>query len=371
MATDLPTRLDLYGIGRLYLLTRAKTIDANEVDVRGSDANLFVGSTSVVGAHIVRHLAYSVARLFLDSAEEDDLDRLAFDRYGEARKGATPAVGTVRFWRTSLTGGVGDIPVGTKLIALTGAEYITTANGHFGAGDYSILVDVRAVQAGKGPQVGRNQIRKPGPGVSFFDTTIQLNNDDPTAGGENREDDPTFRNRLRNFWLSARRGTLGAIEYGAMTVPGVVSATAIEALDGSASPARVVNLFIADSSGVASTPLARAVDVALADYRAGGIRVIIWPSMPSIVAIVLKLAFQSQVDTVALTQKVVTAIVEFVNGLPVSAPLLRGELMSVLVRFKSDGLIVTDGSIVAPAGDVYPDPGKTLRTTLANVAEAA
>lgn len=361
----------MFGIGRLYLLTRAKTIDANEVDTRGSDANLFVGSTSVVGAHVVRHLAYSVARLFLDSAEEEDLDRLAFDRYGEARKGASPAVGQVRLWRTSLTGGIGDVPVGTKLIALTGAEYITSANAHFGVGDFTVLVDVRAVQAGKGPQVGRNQIRKPGPGVAFFDTTIQVANDDPTAGGEDREDDPTFRNRLRDFWLSARRGTLGAIEYGAMMVPGIVSATAIEALDGSASPARIVNLFIADSSGVASVPLARAVRVQLADYRAAGINVIVWPSMPSIVTIVLRLAFQSQIDTVALTQRVITAVVEFVNALPVSSPLLIGELHAVLVRFKRDGLIVTDKTIVAPAGDVYPTVGKTLRTTLANVSEAA
>lgn len=368
---DLPTRLDLYGIGRAFLLTRAQLIDPNEVDTRGSDANLFVGSGSVMLAHIVRHLAYATARLFLDSAEDDDLDRLAIDRYGEPRKGASPATGVVRFWRTSLVGGIGDIAVGTKLVALNGAEYITTSVAHFGAFDLTATANVRAVQAGKAPQVGRNQIRKFGPSSAVFDTTIQLTNDDPTAHGEDREDNDTFRNRLRNFWLSVRRGTLGAIEYGATTVPGIVSATAVEAIEGTANPARVVNLYIADSSGVASVVAARAVEVALGDYRAAGIRVIVWTSMPSIVSIVLKLAFQSGVDTVTLTQQVITAVVEYVNSLPVSAPLLVGELAAVLARFKQDGVIASSGSIVAPAGDVYPDPGMTLRTTLANVSEAA
>jgi uncharacterized phage protein gp47/JayE len=368
---DFPTRLDLYGIGRAYMLTRAQLIDPNEVDKRGSDANLFVGSGAVMLAHIVRHLAYATARLFLDSAEGDDLDRLVFDRYGEARKGATPAVGTVRFWRVSTAAGNGTIPIGTKLVALNGAEYITTTAAHFGALDLTATADVRAVQAGKAPQVGRNQIRKFAPSNAVFDTTLQLTNDDPTAHGEDREDDETFRNRMRNFWLSVRRGTLGAIEFGALTVPGIVSATAVEAIEGTASPARIVNLYIADSSGVASAAMTRTVIAALADYRAAGIRVIVWPSMPSIVSIVLKLAFQSGVDTVTLTQQVITAVIEYVNSLPVSAPLLVGELAAVLVRFKQNGLIVNSGSIVAPAGDVYPDPGMTLRTTIANVTEAA
>lgn len=368
---DYPTRADLYQLGRAYLLTRAQLIDPNEVDVRGSDANLFVGSTSVMVAHVVRHLAYAVARLFLDSAEGDDLDRLAFDRYGEARKGASPATGSVRFYRSSAAAGAGSIPIGTKLVALTGAEYILTSAATFGASDLSASADVRAVQAGKGPQVGKNQIRKLGPGVTLFDGSVAFTNDNATGGGEPREDDETFRNRLRNFWQSVRRGTLGAIEYGAMSVPGVVSATAIEAIDGAASPARIVNLYVADSSGVASTVLTRAVETQLLDYRAGGIRVIVWPSMPSIVPVVLRLSFASGVDTVALATQVVTAVVEYVNSLPVSAPLLLAELKAVLVRFKPDGLVVADGSIVAPVGDVYPAAGQTLRTTLDNVTEAA
>lgn len=370
---DLPTRLDLFAIGRAYLLSRARRIDPGEVDVLGSDANLFVGSSSVIASVAIRQLTYAIGRFLLATATDEDLDRLAFDRYGEARKGASPATGYVRLWRTTATAGAGSLPIGTKITSLSGADYVTTTVANFGPTDLvaTSLVGVVAVQAGKVTQVGANYLRKFSTPGALFDSTIQVTNDKPTAGGEDREDDETFRSRLRNFWLSARRGTGPAIEYGALTVPGVVSAMAIEALEG-VNPARIVNLFISDSSGVASAQMVAAVQVALADYRAAGITVIVWPSTPSLVSVLLRLSFLSGVDTVALATNVVAAIVEYINSLPVNAALRVKELAAVLVRYKQDGLVITDDSIVAPAGDIIPLPGQTLRATLTTVtAEAA
>ena len=37
---------------------------------------------------------------------------------------------------------------------------------------------------------------------------------------------------------------------------------------------------------------------------------------------------------------------------------------TVLQRFKQDGLIPSEGNIVAPAGDLFPAVGQTIRTTL-------
>jgi len=56
------------------------------------------------------------------------------------------------------------------------------------------------------------------------------------------------------------------------------------------------------------------------------------------------------------------AVVEFINSLGANQPLLRNDLGAVLSRFRADGLLPTVGSIVSPAGDLYPDSGKTLRT---------
>src|SRR5262249_709545 len=122
---------------------------------------------------------------------------------------------------------------------------------------------------------------------------------------------------------------------------------AIEALTPGGMPARVVNLFIADSSGVASAALGRKVAAALLDFRAAGIAVVISLSIPQIVDVLLHLMFQAGVDSAALVETVRAAIVEYVNSLPVSAPLTRAALLSLLQRFAADGLIVNEASVVA------------------------
>jgi uncharacterized phage protein gp47/JayE len=365
---DLPSRSDLYSIGRAYLLARAKRIDPGQVDVLGSDSNLFVGSQSVVAYALVKQLGYRISALLLDGAVGEDLDRYAYDRYQIARKGASSALGTVRFFRLSSALGAGTILAGTVLKTLGGITYTLVTNATFGPTQTDLVfADVRASQAGKATEVGANQIRGFQNQQALFDPSVQVTNDLTTAGGEDVEDDDTFRNRIRDFWLNARRGVLSAIENGALSVAGVVSAQAVEAITTGGQPARVVNLYIADSSGVASVALANQVLSALDEYRAGGIAVLVSTSIPELVSIVLSLTFSGSVDTVTLSQLIQAAVVSFVNSLPVNGPLYVGQLYSLLQRYASQGLVVNQSSIVAPAGDVVPSLGQTLRTLPANV----
>jgi len=368
---DLPTRLDLFQIGRQHIITRAKKIDPTQVDVEGSDANIFVGSASVIGAAIIRQIAYSVARLLLDGAEEEDLDRYALDRYNEERKGASPARGSVDISRSSAAGGRGAIPAGTPLRSSTGVEYITLKTVRFGDADLvQRNVPVRAVQAGKSQQVGAGFIKEFSKPNTLFDPTLLVTNPKAMAGGEERESADEFRQRIRTFWKTQARGTLGAIERGALSVPGVTSARAesvITLIGKTAIPARVVLLYISDSSGVASDALATDVLTALEDYKAGGIAVIVYTSQPLLIDVELSLSFSANVDTLALSELVRVAVYEYINSLPVNGPLLIGELLTVLSRFRQDGLIPTLSSIVAPVGDLYPTAGQTIRTTLDRV----
>jgi hypothetical protein len=366
---DLPTRLDYYNLGRQYVLQRAQKIDPGMVDVAGSDANLFVGSASVMADAVTKQLGYATSRLTLDGCFDEDLDRYIWDRYQLTRKGASPAVGQVRFYRASAAAGSGTIPSGTKLVA-GNFEYVTTQPASFGASQLDgALANVRAVQAGKATQVGANTIQKIANAAALFDRTLFVNNDTTTAGGENQEDDDDVKARVRSFWSTAQRGTLAAIEFGALTVPGVVSAKAIEALVplSNGLPARLVNLYIADSSGVASLPLSQSVSKALNDYRAGGIPVVVNTSIPFIQAITLSLSFAAGVDGVTLGNQIQAAVVEFVNSLPVNGTLYVVQLNSVLQRFYADGLIPNQSSLVSPAFDVVPPVGQTIRTTPANV----
>lgn len=363
---DLPNRSDLYEIGREYVLQRAVRIDPKQVDVQGSDANVFVGSVSVVAFAIVRQLAYEAARLLLDSAEGEDLDRLAWDRYQQTRKGASPARVLVNCNRPTAAGGAGTIDPGSVIYTLNNVQYITDEPITFGATDLAVSGKAaRAVQAGKDYQVGANYLVrwKDVP----FDASIAVNNPLASAGGEDREDDDAFRNRVRNFWQAARRGTLGAIEYGAMLVDGIVSARAVEALQSDGTPAGSVTLYIADSSGLASQLQARDVYAQLEDWRAAGIPVAVSVGSPQMVQVQYQLAFNTKADQVSLTGAVLAATQGYVNSLPVNGVLSRGALSSVLQRYKSDGLLPDDCVIVLPAGDVVPDPGKSLRCSASDV----
>lgn len=367
MSLDYPTRLDAFRLSVDYVTQRSARLDPSQATTEGSDLNIILGSTSIVAASVINQLAEKINGLLLDGAEGEDLDRFAFDRYSLSRKGASPALGSVRIFRMDATFGAGTIPAGTVLSTLTGINYITTTVATLGALDLETSANVRAVEASKATQVTANSIVRFANPPTLFDRTLQVNNDEATAGGEDIEDDETFRNRIRQFWRTARRGVLEAIEFGALTVPGVVSAQAIEALTTGNTPARVVNLYIADSSGVASETLADTVRVALDDYRAGGIAVIVSTSLPFIVDITLKLSFKAGTDTVTLSDNVRAAVVEFINSLAVNGTLYIAQLYTVLQRFEADGVIVSQDSIVSPTGDLVPDVGQTLRTTTENV----
>jgi uncharacterized phage protein gp47/JayE len=363
---DLPTRGDLYSIGRDYVLQRATRIDPAAVDTQGSDANVFIGSASVVAHHVIKQLAYQIEGLMLDTATGDQLDRWAWDRYMEPRKGAAVALVELTFSRATYAYGAITIAAGTIVTTDNQVQYELVVPAAFSATTLVVSgIQARAVQAGKSYQVGRGYLVKFQSPV--LDTSITVTNPEPAAGGEDREEDEVFRERLRRFWRAARRGTKEAIAYGATQVPGVVSAQVFEPLDSNGSPSRAVVLYFADSSGVSNAAQRRLISIELEDWRSAGIPVTISLSIPQIVEIKLKLAFAANVDTVSLSETVRGAIIEYVNSLGVNQTLTRGALNAVLLRYTSDGLIQSDTSIATPVGDLIPDQGKTLRTTIANV----
>lgn len=368
---EILSRLDLYDVGRQYLVSRATKIDPAIVDVEGSDANLIIGASSFMGQAVSRQVADQLGSQFLDAGLSDsDLDRLVLDRYsGEVvRKGAAAPVVPLQLSRASAAKGAGTVPINTKLISKNGTEYVTLAPASFDALQLDgVSVDARAVQAGLIYQVGRNQIQRFDDSSLLWDPSLLVNNADPAAGGADRETNDDLIARARAFWPSARRGILQAIVQGAVAVPGVDSASAVEVLTTGNRPARVVQLYVADATGTCNATLAAIVQKSLLEYRAGGISVIISSSLPQIVGVQLALTFQVGVDTVTLSTNIRNAVLTFINSLGVNQPLYRSDLAAVLSRFKEVGLIATNGTVVSPAGDVVPDPGRTLRARLDDV----
>jgi len=365
---DLPTRPQLFEIGAQDLLTRAETrpygrrITAEQVYLKGSDVNLIAGGASVMAEEVVSQLGRGLSDLTLDGASGSALDRVAFERTcGEViRLGATPSWVTVQFTRTSVALGAVTQLTGSIVQTTGGVRFITQSDAVFGAASLGpVSVTARAVEAGRIGNVQAGTIT--GFVSTKIDPTLLVTNPSFAAGGDESESDSRLRARVRLWPKSTRRGTREAIEFGALTVPGVVQATAYELLS---SPLGVPNgfiaLYIADANGQANSALTAAVELALEAYRGFGIWVDVYGGVPFYQAVELDLAYTAGTDTVTAFGNVRRAVVAAINGLPPGQTLEVSLIIAAAKRIA--GVIVYDDSVVIPIGDVVPATGQVIRT---------
>lgn len=364
---DLPTRADYFRIGADEVLVRSaarpvgQRLTSSQVYTEGSDINIVVASASAMAEEITRQLALRLAALFIDGASGEDLDRLVADRFSPTivRKSATPALATVQFSRVAGPLAAIAIPAATRLRTASGVEFETTVASSLAAGSTGpVSVPAQCRQAGLAGNVAAGSINQI---VSVIgDPNLLVSNAQVAAGGDETESDARLRARARDFFRTARRGTLSAIEFGALTVPGVRQATAIEEVDPLGIPTGRVSLYVADANGQANAALVLAVRSALLEYRAAGVVVDISSAIPNFVAIEYNLRFAAGVDTAAAFAQVQTATVSAVNALAPSQTLPVSLLFSVARSVP--GVIVLDDAIVAPVGDLIPSAGQVIRT---------
>jgi uncharacterized phage protein gp47/JayE len=372
--TELPTREDYFQIGAQEVLRRGEARSPNQritrevIFAEGTDTNLLLAATSAMADEATRHLALRMAALFLDSAEDEDLDRLVADRYSPeiVRKQPSQALVTLTFTRAipPSSGALVSVPTGTKIRTATGVEFETTTPVVFplnGTGPYS--AEAKARLAGPTGNVAAGTITQFS--AAPLDAAIQVTNSAIAAGGALLESDDSLRERARGYFRNARRGTLGAIETGALSVLGVTSATAFESVDANGNPSGFVSVYIADANGQANELLARRVRDALLEYRAGGVVVTVLTSVPLLLGIAYVIGFVAGTDTLAAAQQLRELTVATVNGLAPGEVLPLSLLQSIARSVP--GAIVLQGSVTLPVGDLTPGASEVIKTALTRV----
>lgn len=373
MADSFPTRDDYFQIGASEVLARSETRPQKErlsreaVFTEGTDINIIIAACSAMADEATRQLATRMAALFLDSAEGEDLDRLVNDRFSPdvVRKQAAPALVPVTFSRAipPSAGAAITYDVGAKLRTEQGTEFTLQEAASLGAGSTGpVTVQAQATLAGTGGNVSIGaitQIAGDNP-----DPTVTVTNLEPGSGGRNVESDQSLRDRARVFFTQARRGTLAAIEFGALTVDGVESASAFEELDVSTGlPTGNVSVAIADSNGQANTLLAEAVRDALLEFRAAGIVVDVLVTQPVFEEIRFQnISFQTGIDTRSAISQLKSLTVAAVNILSPGEPLTLALLYSLAKSIP--GAIVPQSAVALPAGDVVPNVQQVIKTRL-------
>ena len=369
-----PTREDFFRIGADEALARSnqRTVgrrpSSTESYTEGSDANLLIAAFSAMADEVMRVSLGRFSELLISTAEGDALDRVIADRFnGEVpRLEASPAIGDAIFSRDlSLSSAELVIPTGTKVRSRTGIVYRTVFPVTFAAGiPGPITCRVQAIDTGPQGNVLAEEI-------SALVNPIQgvfVTNAERLAGGDDSEPDERYRRRATRFFVNVRRGTLSAIEFGALTVQGVRLATAFEDVDAFGTPTGYVSLFIADAAGSGNAALAQKVREAITDWQAAGIPVIVTGSTPRFVPVIIDPQFESGVDSTLAFEEFRQRLVARVNELRPAETLDRS-LISDVGR-SVPGIIVRDDFVVEPVGDIVPTSGETLRVSLASITVA-
>lgn len=362
MATLFPTRQDFFSTGRAAVVgTPNIKINPTVIDVPGSDMNLVVGVPSVMGEEVSARGAMALRGAFMELARRDALDRVVYDRTGLLRFSATPSTVDLVLSRPS-PGAAGTIDSGTVVQTPDGVQFDLDLDCVFGAGDTTTSATATALVAGTAGNVVASAILQWG--ASIFDATITVTNPTPAAGGFDEEDDVQFLGRARAFFPTVARGTLGAIEYAAKQVPGVSVATAIEIENPSTGyPTAIVQLVIGDQNGNATTDMIKAVATMLLGYRACGIYVQVVSGIVFQQAVTWSLTFQTGVNEALAISRVRAVSVAVAQFLAPGATLFRSKLIAAASSVP--GVLISDSSLVYPAGDIVPTATSQMIRVLA------
>lgn len=381
---DFPSFDDLFRAGRDEALIRQGKLTREVIEREGSDANILNALSAAAGEQVIDQLTDTESGLFLDSAEDEALDRLVFDRYGLVRKSASPALGSVSFSVSTATTAAFTIPAGTLLASLDGIQYATTQSVLFPLNSVGpVLAPISSVLAGKSQQAAANTITSLISSITGAPSSLVVTNTIATAGADDDELDDSLRDRARQFFITARRGTIAAIETGALAVQGVRTAKAFEVNDALGRPARFVLLVVSDAftdalANLSATPptyaaqskqLALAVFNGLSDVRPAGIFVQVVVAQVILQPIQLALTFQAGVDADATAEEARSLVTSYINSLQPGVSLTRANIVNA-IRSVS-GLFITGNEVASPAGDVAVRPLQVLRTSLSLVVASA
>jgi hypothetical protein len=107
------------------------------------------------------------------------------------------------------------------------------------------------------------------------------------------------------------------------------------------------------------------VRLAIRDYRGAGVPVVVISSSPQFESVEYVVGFNRNVDQRRAIQQLKTLTVGAMSVLAPNEPLQTSMLLALARAVP--GIVVQQGAIQVPLGDVFPDNGRTIRTTFDRV----
>lgn len=366
-----PSFDEIFTIGKAEAILKRPGLGIRVGDI----AEMLLAGAAAMADRVIGWFADRTAATFLDGATGDDLTQLAADHWGIQRRGATKAVGTVTFTRasadaTSQTIGIGSTVATARDSQGNDVQFVTTAAASWGISQNGTrTVTVEAVVEGiSGNLSGGNLITRlvstsPAGGIYTITASTQ------PAGGSEIEIDSELRDRVRLYPSTLRRGTLGALEYGAKSTStiAVAKASAVQDTTG------LVTVYVSDASGNSTgTPkqvqastvddgtMTAKVAVELYNWAAAGALVNVTGGAIQVVNITVAISVRLGVDVTQLITNIQGSISSRVNRLNIGDTLYLSDIVTAVKAVDPDNIV--NITVVTPLVDTVPTtPGNVIR----------
>jgi uncharacterized phage protein gp47/JayE len=264
---------------------------------------------------------------------------------GVARKSDSKAAGNF----TGHSFGEGNVPAGSWIV-LDGTElrYKVTAKTAFTA-DSDFAVPVEAEFSGSDYNIGSGMPLRITRVVNGLGS-VTVPGNWQTVLGENKEEDNSYRERIKNRWRSQTLGdTKETYKYYAEAVPGVRAAKIIRTPRGPGS----TDVIIASAAGLPTPELLENVETALYDHGLMGFDVRVKP--PSVTNINIAIEYSGDADEA----DVALAAQGYAHGLGIGG---RFSIRELYARCEPLGLAVME--IISPERDVQADGASVITAAI-------
>jgi hypothetical protein len=366
-----PSFDDLMTIGKAEAILKRPSLGVRIGDI----SEMLISAAAAMADRLIGWFASRIAATYLDGATGDDLTQLAADHWAIQRRAATQAVSTVTFNRASATATTQSFPIGTivatqrdsqgndiQFTTLQAASWGPSVNG-------SVTVNIQAVVPGtignlSGASLITRIVSTPPAGGTYTITASAQ-----PAGGSEDETDTELRDRVRLYPSTLRRGTIGALEYGAKSTSSISIAKASAVQDTTG----LVTVYVSDASGN-STGITKVVGplttddgtmtakvaVELYNWACAGALVNVSGGAIQTVNITVAIAVKLGVDITQLITNIQNSVSARVGRLNIGETLYLSEIINAVKAVDPDNIV--NVTVVSPVVDTVPTtPGNIIR----------
>jgi len=285
MATKALTSKELYEIYKAEVIARGSDI----IDfAEGSMNDIDAGAMTTAINEAQELLVSEFLKTFFGSANGDDLEILAIDRFGSrfARPSETQSTVDVTFSRPTTAAGNVTIPAGTIIKTskdASGQEVRFSTSFEVVMTGLSVVSSAISVGSGANTKVGVGKINVIESALT--DTSIVVTNDAQAAGGEDKQSDDEYRETIRSLVESLAGATEAAIKGSIQALPEITYVSVVTILmkvrevDDGGTPIgdifRIpyVRIYVADADGNFSQSLLTLAENVIYSVRAAGVKI--------------------------------------------------------------------------------------------------